>query len=1003
MGRPESKTEFGSPSQIAEQLRENFRTKPNGLISERIVSDGNGRSAHLQISDQGYFVIENITAEEAHARQNGGGLRPYLEKLEAIKKAKERNPWVTTPEKIPPRPEDLPSYEGDGASLRTLKMRYQRKDDQFETVETPEEMFWRVSYALAHAERAYGADDKKVMDYARTFYTTMATKDGEPNSPTLMNAGTGGGTLSACFVLPIEDSMEGIMDAVTLQAYVQKWGGGTGFSGARLRPRGSYIKSTHGRACGPVQVLRELDRTSEMVTQGGKREGANMFILPIWHPDIIEFIDAKKLPPRATDEAFNLARQALGGIGEEVSQEVENTYRRAIRDKTQVTCFNISVAMTNEAIEALKSDGRTPLRDPSTKEQYLWTEYHESMDRKQVEGGNFSRQEDKPQTTPEEREAIYGTKIRRAGEPAFINMKPVFDRMVSNAWDTGDPGLFFIDRANQSRSNYNPDIEMIEATNPCGEVPLYPFNVCNLGSENIGNFVKLPEEGSNGNWRELVDWDRLGENTKVMVRMLDNIVTVNEYPDYRISKKADSGRVIGLGVMGVHDAMIKAGVPYNSEKALEFAEGIMSFIQSEADKASEELAEERGPFPMWEHSIYKDGEPMRNGFRTVIAPTGTIAIIATCSTSIEPVWGIVQEHSTAGRIVNDNFERVARERGFWSEGLEEAILAGKKPSTIDEVPEDIKELFTIAEDIPWQQHVRIQEAFQKYTDNAVSKTINMPADATVDDVRGAYLMACESSYLKGMTIYRDKSKIEQVLTKPAEEGDSLLVKPAVMSREIKLPSTIESAQLATKYRIETGVGPAHITVTDRLFQSKEDPNKLYWYPWEAFNNKQPLGDQLSVSFAVDGLDRTYLFQLGADLDKLVKNWLSTESSRQYGVGSDNQVTSLDNAFAQIVLYHSLGHGIFEFVEEPTNGKIARWYQAVRPEDLEPVSPERFAELKAGGVLKNGSGTGAKIEAVVDKTNELTGRHCPDCGSTNVDPTGGKCGADMCRGCGWEAC
>ena len=556
-------------------------------------------------------------------------------------------------------------------AVRVLERRYLIKNIRGEVVETPSQMFRRVAKAVALADKFYDANAnlEKVED---EFYRVMVNLEFLPNSPTLMNAGTEIGQLSACFVLPVEDSIEGIFDALKAMAIIHKSGGGTGFSFSKLRPKGDVVKSTMGIASGPLSFMRIFDVTTEVIKQGGRRRGANMGILSVDHPDILEFITAKE-------------REGV------------------------LTNFNLSVSVPDSFMEAVEKDEEYDLINP------------------------------------------------RTGKPERkMRAKDVFDLIVSSAWRTGDPGVIFIDEIN--RRNPTPHVGKIESTNPCGEVPLLPYESCNLGSINLSKMVN--EDGK-------IDWDRLRRTVRTAVHFLDNIIDVNRYPLPEIEKMTRANRKIGLGVMGFAEALIKLGIPYNSEEGIKTAEKIMSFIEDEAVKMSVELAEVRGSFPNFEGSVWeKRGlSAMRNATVTTIAPTGTISIIAGTSSGIEPLFAISFIRNVMGTQlfeVNPLFEKVAKERGFYSVELMRKIARTGSVKDLKEVPEDVQRLFVTALDVAPEWHVRMQATFQKYVDNAVSKTVNLPYEATIEDVRRIYLLAYKLK-CKGITVFRYGSRKEQVL------------------------------------------------------------------------------------------------------------------------------------------------------------------------------------------------------------------------------------------------
>jgi ribonucleoside-diphosphate reductase alpha chain len=644
----------------------------------------------------------------------------FMEILEAEKPAQQEE---VKPEMMEPtaavRPKVQPS---SGASLsenalRVLEKRYLKKDKQGQVVETPEEMFRRVARAIASAELIYNpqADVGAIED---EFYRLMANLEFLPNSPTLMNAGRELGQLSACFVIPVGDSMESIFDAVKYTALIHKSGGGTGFSFSHLRPEGDFVKSTSGVASGPVSFMEVFDTTTDVTKQGGTRRGANMGILSVDHPDIMRFITAKENPRKLTN-------------------------------------FNISVAVTNEFMEAVKAGTDYDLVNPRTKKVV-----------------------DK------------------------LNAREVFDKIVDMAWKTGDPGIVFIDRINQD--NPTPNLGKIESTNPCGEQPLLPYESCNLGSINLARMLKTADGGYE------IDYPKMAEVVRTTVRFLDNVIDVNKFPLPQIAEMTRKSRKIGLGVMGFADMLIRLGIPYNSEEALKVGTEVMRFVHDEAGKASAELAEERGVFPAFSGSIYDvpGGPGMRNASCTTIAPTGTLSIISGCSSGIEPLFALSYTRNIldGAQLVEGNpyFEKVARDGGFYSEELIKRLASGTRLEDIEGIPDDIKRVFVTAHNITPEWHVRMQAAFQQSTDNAVSKTVNFPREATREDITNVYTMAYELG-LKGITIYRDRSRDSQVLVTGGEE------KGEEETRKLT-PRRRPSETTGTVARVNTGCGSLYITV-----------------------------------------------------------------------------------------------------------------------------------------------------------------------------------------------
>lgn len=557
-------------------------------------------------------------------------------------------------------------------AVKILERRYLLKDEEGRVIETPLQMFQRVARGIARAEEALGASREERDRWEERFLGMMLRLDFLPNSPTLMNADAPLGQLSACFVLPIEDSLVSIFDTLKHTALVHQSGGGTGFSFSRLRPKGDVVRSTGGVASGPVSFMRIYDTATEVIKQGGKRRGANMGILSIHHPDILEFIQAK----------------AQEGV---------------------LANFNISVAITDAFMDALATGSDYPLVNPRT-----------------------------------------GQEVRR------LSARAVFDLICAQAWRTGDPGLIFIDEIN--RHNPTPHVGRIEATNPCGEVPLLSYESCNLGSINLSHYVK---DGQ-------VDWERLGETVHWAIRFLDDVIQVNRYPIPQLEEAARANRKVGLGVMGWADMLIALGIPYNSPEGLALADRVMGFIATEADKASRLLAQERGPFPNFRGSRWDTpgATPRRNATVTSIAPTGTLSLIAGCSSGIEPLFALayVREAMEGMRLleVNAAFRQAIEARGLGADALWEHVARRGSIQGLEHIPEDLRRVFVTDFDIAPEWHVRMQAAFQRHTENAVSKTINLPQSATVEDVKKAFLLAWELQ-CKGITVYRYGSKSQQVL------------------------------------------------------------------------------------------------------------------------------------------------------------------------------------------------------------------------------------------------
>lgn len=611
-----------------------------------------------------------------------------------------------------------------------LRKRYLKRSPEGEILETPREMLWRVAASVAVAETRFngGSADR----WTTRFFNMMARLEFLPNSPTLMNAGRDLGQLSACFVLPVEDDMESIFEAVKNTALIHKSGGGTGFSFSRIRPKDDVVLSTRGISSGPISFMTVFDKATETIKQGGVRRGANMAVLSVDHPDILEFIDAK-------------------------------------RDMQILNNFNLSVALTDRFMDCLDRDADFTLNNP------------------------------------------------RTGEPvSSLRASDIFRKIVDSAWASGEPGIIFIDRMNEA--NPTPQLGRIEATNPCGEQPLLPFEACNLGSINVAaHLTNAPDDS------RVLDWESLDRTVRNSVRFLDDVIEVNRYPLPQIEKMVEGNRKIGLGLMGFADALFEMCIPYDSEDALKFAEKLMSFVHSKARRASEDLARERGAFPNYRGSALEmQGlPPMRNATVTTIAPTGSISILAGCSSGIEPAFALAYERRN---ILDEGdeltemvpaFEAAVVRRGCCTPGILAAVREKGSCRGVSGVPDDIQRVFATSHDVTPSYHVRMQAAFQKYTDNAVSKTVNLPESATVEDVSDVYGLAFRLR-CKGVTVYRDRSRDSQVLNIGAAPGARVVsVEPAPPAKAVKQgPRPRPEVTTGVTRRVKTGCGNLYVTINE---------------------------------------------------------------------------------------------------------------------------------------------------------------------------------------------
>ncbi|MBU0758852.1 MAG: vitamin B12-dependent ribonucleotide reductase [Candidatus Omnitrophica bacterium] len=745
--------------------------------------------------------------------------------------------------------------------LKVLEKRYLKKDKNGKIIETPEEMFRRVASGIAEADKLYGSTDIEIKLTEENFYNMMTNFEFMPNSPTLMNAGKELGQLSACFVLPVGDSMDSIFDAIKNTALIHKSGGGTGFSFSSLRPKNSVVRSTGGVSSGPVSFMKVFNAATQAVKQGGTRRGANMGILRVDHPDILEFIQCKE------------------------------------NDK-DITNFNISIAIKEDFMEKVIKDKEYSLIDPHTKK---------------VTG--------------------------------MLKAKDVFELIVEMAWKNGEPGVVFIDRIN--KYNPTPSLGEVESTNPCGEQPLLPFESCNLGSINLSRILR-------GNGKKDIDWDKLKRIVHLGVHFLDNVIDMNKFPLDEIRDMTRRNRKIGLGVMGWADMLIQLEILYNSDEAVEIAEKIMGFIDSEAKVKSEELAMTRGAFPSYNESVFTEdsSRPRRNATLTTIAPTGTISIISNVSSGIEPLFAISYYRNVMDNDklieVNPLFEEIAKREGFYSRNMMEEIAEKGSLKDIKEVPEKYKKIFVTSHDIAPLWHIRMQAAFQNHTDNAVSKTVNFPHDAGKEDVKEVYMLAYKLG-CKGVTIYRDGSREEQVLNISNSKKNDLKTENPVRDKKHVAPRPRPVVTTGTTSKVTTGCGNLYVTIN-------VDDNNM---PFEVFVQMGKSGGCAASQLEAVARLVSLALRSGVENKKIIDQ-LKGIRCPSPSWGKSGRIFSCADAVAR-VLELRLGNGQMHHKEE----------------DLEHRSPHTMMEDKLANVVGV----------------------CPDCGAALRHEEG----CVVCRSCGYSKC
>jgi ribonucleoside-diphosphate reductase alpha chain len=820
-------------------------------------------------------------------------------------------------------------------AIKVLQSRYLHKDERGEYTESPEDLFLRVAASVAAAEANYSNEPTKVEEYTAKFYDLMASGRFLPNSPTLMSAGrSADGMLSACFVLPVEDSIDGIFSTVKATALIQKAGGGTGFSFDRLRPTGDYIKSSGGTTSGPISFWRVLSEATNAIQQGAFRRGANMGMMSVTHPDIITFIFAKQ-------------------------------------DLKAFTNFNISVKIPDAWMQAYKENpnGAHEVSNPRTKKCYVIP--------KQLIPGKY----DISNLIDFEDYHILPEKER----PRVWTKREIFRIIVDCAWRTGEPGLIFIDAIN--KANPTPNIGEIEATNPCGEQPLLPYEACNLGSINISAFIQKDDNGNVEIMREA-----LVETIHLATRFLDNIIDVNKYPIPEIDSMCKGNRKIGLGVMGFADALYKQGIPYNSEQGISIGERVMQVVNEESHNASEILASKRGKFLNWEGSIWDTVQkrPMRNSATTTVAPTGTVSIIANCSGGIEPMFSLAFFRNVleGQRLVEINpvFEETAKKYNFYSQELIEKIAENGSLSGIEEIPEETRKVFVCSHDIAPEWHVRMQAAFQKHCDSSISKTINLPHEATPEEVEKIYMQAWELK-CKGVTVYRDGCRENQPMALSKSDSPQAVEKETKEQRfpaEYKIRKPIKTPPMlpAVRMRQTTPFGHMHIAVTVEPVFERE---------MEIFAQLGKAGDVASSDLeAISRMVSLYL-RIGGSLEDIIDQ-LEGIGSHMAIPSKDGKVISLADALGKSLRRYNLAKRTYGLTNILT-GKI-------NFDELPALKDLEQQEQKVTLVL------GSEEEAEIAKqplievaAGNLYKQKCPECNGVLSFSEG----CVKCTGCGYSQC
>ena len=779
-----------------------------------------------------------------------------------------------------------------------LEDRYLKRDSKGNMLENTKDCYMRVARTLASVDAQYGATLKQCRENFERYYDLMASKDFMPNSPTLMNAGFPLGQLSACFVLPVEDSIDSILESVKRTGLIHKSGGGTGFNFGKIRPVDYFVSTTYGKASGPLSFIGIFNEATDAINQGGFRRGANMAIFPCYHPDIMKFVDAKT-------------------------------------DLSSFQNFNFSVGITDEFIEAYRNDG-----------------YYDTIN------------------------PMDGSVVGR------LKAREVFKRVIDNAHRYGEPGVILLDRIN--RDNPTPNLGIIDSTNPCGEQPLLPNEACNLGSINLPNFLDLK--------RRSFDYNRLEDVVESATRFLDNVIDANVLPFPEIAEAMAWTRKIGLGVMGFADVAALLGYPYDSQEAAELGEKIMKKVTTKARETSEKIAEDRGNFSAYEGSIYDKGKkskPMRNSTRTTIAPTGTISLICNgVSSGIEPPFSITQQRKITGsdrmlQYFNKGFEIAMQERGIDPQEYWEAIKDNDgRLEGVKGIPKELVKVFKIGKDLDVKAHLDVQRGFQKYTDNAVSKTLNFMEGSSKDDIRKVYETIFDDPIIKGVTVYVEGSR-EDVIT----SGKKKL--PKLVWNDLQAPKVLKTKRVHDGFKVKVGLEDnIHLSVSSGVCKHKET-GQYYLWPYEIFQNRLPIGDQESIEFSQQGMERSMMMKNpGTDLVKWIRSMKSVRSS-EFGLG-ENKSFGLSHSAGVALEYVLRRQGI---VGEDENGKLA---QLVSLGDLKEIKDEKEIEE----VLSERFGSIEKETYDVTKNRDSKDL-CPVCKKKLLHQEG--CYGGRCPDGCWDSC